>query len=118
MSSRTGEATPNPVLDISRFCDLHEEGYLELHFALVLEIIRAAAQPMPCGSYLVIGIFGNLEKMSPKYMVIQGNKLKIVYKSEKNAQNPLKCSISVIHLLVLLPKELALLAKELQGLAL
>ena len=28
-------------------------------------------------------IFGNLEKISPKYMKIQGNKLKIVYKSAK-----------------------------------
>ncbi len=69
MSSRTGEATPNPVLDISRFCDLHEEGYLELHFALVLEIIRAAAQPMPCGSYLVVASRFNRSFLAPLHGV-------------------------------------------------
>ena len=34
-------------------------------------------------------------------MKLQGNKLKIVYKSAKNAQNPQKWTISVIHLLVI-----------------
>ena len=48
---------------------------------------------------IFIGIFENLEKMSPKSMKLQGNKLKIVYKSAKNAQNPQKWTISVIHLL-------------------
>ena len=48
---------------------------------------------------IFIGIFQNLEKMSPKYMKIQGNQLKIVYKSVKNAQNPQKWTISLIHFL-------------------
>ena len=49
---------------------------------------------------IFIGIFQNLEKMFPKYMEMQGNKLKIVYKSAKNTQNPLKRTISVKHLLM------------------
>ena len=49
---------------------------------------------------IFIGIFENLEKMSPKSMKLQGNKLKIVYKSAKNAQNPQKWTISVIHFLL------------------
>ena len=52
---------------------------------------------------IFIGIFENLEKMSPKSIKIQGNKLKIVYKSVKNAPNPPKWTISVIHLLAAVP---------------
>ena len=48
---------------------------------------------------IFIGIFENLEKMSPKSMKLQGNKLKIIYKSAKNTQNPLKSVISVVHLI-------------------
>ncbi len=58
----------------------------------VLQCVKKCGRPLiesvSLKGSIFIGIFENLEKMSPKSMKLQGNKFKIVYKSAKNTKNP------------------------------